>query len=168
MKTKKRVFKLFLAWQDNGEEIWLKEMAKKGWALESYKFLYTFKKIEPASYTYRLDYKSTSDVDLNEYKMFFEDTGWEYVTRFGNWHYFRTTATEEHASEIYTETEYQIEKYNGLLKNLLTVLLMLIALAISMVFLQRSIILDLYFAGLIALLLLCVFKVKHKVYKLRN
>jgi hypothetical protein len=104
MKRTKKVFKIFWAWQDNNEEKWLNQMATKGWALQSYKFLYNFEKIEPASYIYKLDYKASSDEDLAEYKQIFADTGWEYVTRYGHWHYFRMLGTEETSPEIYTET----------------------------------------------------------------
>ncbi|MFS0560853.1 DUF2812 domain-containing protein [Terribacillus sp. 179-K 1B1 HS] len=168
MNTDKKVFKVFLAWQDKSEEIWLNRMAKKGWALKSYKFLYTFEKIEPASYIYRLDYKSTSDNDLNEYKTIFQDTGWEYVTRYGNWHYFRTKESQEHTPEIYTEHEYQIEKYNSLLQHLLTVFITFIILAVSMAFLQNSIVLDVFFTLLIMIFILCIFKVGQKISKLRE
>lgn len=168
MTTYKKVFKVFLAWQDHSEEIWLNEMAKKGWALKSYKFFYTFEKIEPTSYIYRLDYKSTSDDDLDEYKMIFQDTDWEYVTRYGNWHYFRTLGSEEHPPEIYTEHEYQIEKYNSLLQSLITALVALITLIVSVVLFQNSLVLDVFFALLIMIFFICIFKVRQKITKLRE
>lgn len=64
---------------------------------------------------YRLDDKATRDDDLHEYKTIFQDAGWEYVTRYGDWHYIRTEESPGQTAEIDTEREYQIEKYSGLL-----------------------------------------------------
>ncbi|MFE8700760.1 DUF2812 domain-containing protein [Cytobacillus sp. FJAT-54145] len=166
--TTKKVFKIFWAWQDSNEEVWLNQMAKEGWALRSYKYLYTFDKAEPDNYIYKLDYKANKDDDLDEYKMIFQDAGWEYVTRYGDWHYFRTLATEDTSPEIYTECEYKIEKYNSLLSNLTAALIALIVFAIIGLTTYQSPLLFGIFLSLLSIISVCIFKVKQKINRLRE
>jgi hypothetical protein len=168
MKRTKKVFKIFWAWQDHNEEVWLNQMAKKGWALKSYQFFYTFEKIEPESYIYKLDYKASRDDDLEEYKQIFADTGWEYVTRYGAWHYFRTLETEETTPEIYTENEYQIEKYKGLLQGLTSALITIIILAATTYILSQSAFLKGALTTLLALIALSILKINQKINRLKE
>ncbi|MHC0037615.1 DUF2812 domain-containing protein [Pseudoneobacillus sp. C159] len=170
MKTKKskKVFKFFLAWQDSNEEVWLNEMARKGWALKTYKYLYHFEKMEPTNYIYKLDYKANRDEDLDEYKMIFEEAGWEYVTRYGDWHYFRTVAEGETAPEIYTENEYQIEKYKGLLQQLISALITIIILAVILTISINSPFLSGFLLSFLGIVGLCIVKVRQKINRLRE
>lgn len=107
---KKTVFKLFFAWQDQQEERWLEEMAAQGWLLEKYTFLrYHFTAIEPAEYIYRLDYKTTPEKDMEEYKAIFEESGWEHVGSYLGWQYLRIPR-EQYTVDIYSDKASQIEK----------------------------------------------------------
>ena len=107
---KKTVVKLFLPWQDQMEERWLEEMARQGWLLVQYTYLrYEFKSIEPADYVYRLDYKTTSEKDMSEYKEIFAQSGWEHVCSFMNWQYLRIPSNL-FTVDIYTDKASQIEK----------------------------------------------------------
>ncbi|MED3622951.1 DUF2812 domain-containing protein [Neobacillus thermocopriae] len=167
MTKTKKVFRIFWAWQDHKEEKWLNEMARKGWALISYKYLYTFKKIEPTRYIYKLDYKATSDEDVKEYKMIFEETGWEYVTQYGKWHYFRTLENGNQLTEIYTENEFQIEAYKNLLRNLTILLIsILIISGIVLSFYRPAFIIG-FSTALYFITILCIVKVKQKINKLK-
>ncbi|KAA0546293.1 DUF2812 domain-containing protein [Bacillus sp. BGMRC 2118] len=170
--TTKKVLKVFWAWQDDNEEIWLNEMAKRGWALKSYRFIYTFEKVEETNYVYKLDYKSTKDDDLEEYKALFKDSGWEYVTRYGDWHYFRTIKTEETSPEIYSDVEYKIETYNGLLQNLIGAFLALLIISTLVIFEvigeSFSIGISFFLGGITFITGLCVMKVKQKINRCRE
>lgn len=86
----RRMVKVFFAWQDGKEESWLRSMSKQGWALKKYNlFVYTIEKIKPTDSIYKLDYKTTKNDDLIEYMTLYKDAGWEHVTQFFGWHYFR-------------------------------------------------------------------------------
>ena len=73
------------------EETYLQEQHKKGWKMTKLKApfsIYTFEKCEPEDYVYQLDFKQ-EDQDAEEYIQLFEDCGWDYFYKFGNWYYFR-------------------------------------------------------------------------------
>lgn len=168
MSNTKKVFRIFWAWQDHNEEIWLNQMARKGWALKSYNYLYTFEKIDPVPYIYKLDYKATTNDDLDEYKMIFQETGWEYVTQYGKWHYFRTLETGEHPTEIYSESEFHIETYKNLLRNLTLSLITFLIITGIVLLLQLSTFVFGLCISLLVLTILCIVKVRQKIKKLRE
>ena len=75
-------FKLFWAWQDEKEEIWLSEMAEQGFHLDriSLPGWYDFNVGEPRKDVYRLDFQSLrSNKDRDSYLQLFADSGWEHV-----------------------------------------------------------------------------------------
>ncbi|AZB40922.1 DUF2812 domain-containing protein [Bacillus sp. FJAT-42376] len=126
----KKVFKLYFAWADDAEAKWLTSMSKKGWGLKSYKWgLYTFEKITPANYIYRLDYQASLKDDREEYYSIFHEAGWEHAAEFNGWQYFRRPA-EDHAEtpDIYSDLPSKVQKYHSL--SLLIFLLTLPALGI--------------------------------------
>ncbi|RSK28869.1 DUF2812 domain-containing protein [Bacillus sp. HMF5848] len=128
----KKVFKLFWAWQDDKEEQWLQAMGEKGWALRHYNTgFYTFEKIKPTKYIYKLDYKTTRNSDMEEYVGIFEDSGWEHCAQYLGWHYFRTPAEGAKTPDIYSDTASKAHKYNSLATVLYLVLAMLVTLFIT-------------------------------------
>ncbi|WP_442598394.1 DUF2812 domain-containing protein [Neobacillus sp. D3-1R] len=171
MVTTKKVWKIFFAWQDNKEEEWLQEMTQKGWALKKSRFVYTFEKIEPSNYVYKLDYKTTSNKDLEEYKAIFEDAGWEHVTQFGSWHYFRTKASNAETPDIYSDNESKIQKYKGLMHSLLVGLLAMLVLSLNFFFNQTgdyTILIKGFYIGILALLVWGIWRVQQKINLLKD
>ncbi len=80
-KTTLRKVKLFLPWQDEKEEAWLRQMAQQGWHLSLVApLVYTFVRGDPRDDVYRLDYL-TSKADYEEYKQLFQDAGWDWWAR---------------------------------------------------------------------------------------
>lgn len=119
---KKKITKLFFAWQDEKEQVWLEQMAAHGWVLDEVGLIrYTFCKQEPQHIRYRLDYQEIKGNDLLEYLSLFTDAGWEYKGRMNNWFYF--AAKDPETGEIYTDTQSKIEKYKRVLRTLLITLL---------------------------------------------
>lgn len=113
METKK-VFKFFMAWSLEKEEAFLRKMHQKGWALQRYNLLYTFKKTEPKDVIYkadfRLDYKDSKEKQL-EYIDIYEMCGWKHVTSFAKWNYFCKEVDEENElPDIYSDKETKIQK----------------------------------------------------------
>lgn len=132
---KKRVYKLFWAWQDDQENKWLEGMAEEGWKLVKYNLLvYTFEKMEPKKYIYKTDFKSNQNRDLQEYLTLFEDAGWEHVTEYKGWHYFRTEAAKAKTPDIYSDTDSKIEMFRRLLYFLLMPLIAILLIAFTIVF----------------------------------
>jgi hypothetical protein len=109
--------KWFWVWQDEEEEKWLREMAQQGWHLQTMEIggLYTFESGESRDDVYRLDFLSAYGKDMESYIQLFADAGWEHVGQLGSWQYFRTTAENGEAPEIYSEPESKIQKYSRVL-----------------------------------------------------
>lgn len=90
MSGYKKIFKFFLAGQEENETNWLSQMSKDGYHLVNVKFCmyYIFKKGDPKNYTYCIDMKEDSNID-EEYKLMYSDVGLEYVDTSNGYYYFR-------------------------------------------------------------------------------
>ena len=100
----------FWAWQDHKEEAWLEAMAREGWHLQEVALLnYTFERGEPREMVYRLDFRTSKEVP--EYVEFVQGAGWEYVGQMSSWLYFRAPAEAGQTTELYTDAEGKIAKY---------------------------------------------------------
>lgn len=119
-----------MVWQEEKEEAWLNKMAEKGWFLKKYNlFYYEFEKRQSNQMIYKLDFQ-TNIPDISAYKKIFEEAGWEYVTSYINWHYFRGEKDEVHTEEIYTDKVSIKQKYIRIVK-MLTVAVVFLFLSIS-------------------------------------
>lgn len=169
IKKFKKVVKVFFVWQDDKEEIWLREMAQKGWILESYTFLiYNFYKSETKDYIYKIDYKSIKNSDMDEYLQIFEDAGWEHVTRCLNWHYFRSEADKFLLPDIYSDTNSKIEKYKRVLWLIMPLTIFNISNLLNMINSNRSWGIRSLLIAAVALLILADIKVILKIKKLKD
>jgi hypothetical protein len=109
-------FRIFFAWQDNKEAEWLREMAQSGLHFEQYFFfIYTFRRGKPQDIVYQLDFFFDTKTDKNEYLQFFADDGWELVSEFSGWHYFRKPFRDGENTRIYTDKDSLIQKYRKIL-----------------------------------------------------
>ena len=122
-QTTMRKLKYYLAWEDEKEEAWLREMARSGWRLTTILFpgIYHFEQTEPADVVYRLDFNS----DFKNYPAYlrlFEDAGWEHVLAYGSWHYFRTTVKSGESPEIFSDNASKVTKYRRVLLVLAAIL----------------------------------------------
>jgi hypothetical protein len=172
---KKRVFKLFWAWQNDEENKWLEKMAEEGLKLLKYNFMvYTFEKIEPKKYIYRTDFKSKQKSDLQEYFTLFKDAGWEHVTEYAGWHYFRTEPGKVKIVDIYSDKDSRIEMFRRLLLFLLMPLIGIILIAFMIVFnsnfshIKYMIVLKVVYAILICLLGYSVLNILYKIKRLKD
>lgn len=137
-KAQKTVLKLFFAWQDQKEERWLEEMAAQGWLLKKYTFLrYHFTAAERAEYIYRLDYKTTSDKDIAEYKEIFAQSGWEHVCSYMGWQYLRIPR-DQFTVDIYSDKSSRIEKMRRLAAYALGILLPMFVIVVVIGFPGRA------------------------------
>jgi hypothetical protein len=108
--------KWFWPWEDEQEEAWLGQMARQGWHLVKPGIFgrYTFAAGEGRDMVYRLDFISDPKKD-ESYLQLFQDAGWEHVGVLGGWQYFRKQAEQGKESEIFTDNDSKIAKYQRLL-----------------------------------------------------
>jgi hypothetical protein len=114
--TTLKQFRWFWAWDDEKEEKWLRDMAKKGWHFTSVSLPgnYYFEQGEPKDYVFRLDYLLQRK-DMLTYLQIFQDAGWDYMGEMNNWQYFRKEVINGEAPEIFTDNESKSKKYSGFL-----------------------------------------------------
>ena len=106
--------KFRLYWHKDKNENFINNMASKGWMYKKFFFgVYTFEKGQPNEYTYRCDLISDKNTtELNEYIQLIEDTGAEYVQRWGIWGVFR----KKGEFELYTDKESKRDQYRKIRK----------------------------------------------------
>jgi len=111
--------KWFWLWQDDKQEAWLEEMSRQGLHLQAIKPFgrYVFGQGTPKDYSYRLDFDKSSRKD-SDYFQFIQDAGWERVAEVGGWQYWRKESGQGRTSEIFTDNESKIRKYERLILGL--------------------------------------------------
>ena len=122
-------FKFFLISEFDREEVYLREMHKKGYELvhASLPGIYTFKECEPKDVVYRLDFNPLSLKDKLSYIQMFEDYGWNYLQDMNEFSYFRKEAnlTNEKENEIFGDNESKLEMIKRITKRKLIPILVL-------------------------------------------
>ena len=107
---KKIVYRIFTIADYEREALYFREMHAKGWKLRkvSYSILlfvvkYTFEKCQPEQVSYQLDFYPMEKSERSSYLQLFKDCGWEHITDFNNFSYFRKAH-----SEIESDAEFEI------------------------------------------------------------
>ena len=107
---KKIVYRIFTIADYEREALYFREMHAKGWKLRkvSYSILlfavkYTFEKCHSEQVSYQLDFYPMEKSERASYLQLFKDCGWEHITDFNSFSYFR----KPH-SEIESDTEFEI------------------------------------------------------------
>jgi len=110
MMEKKIVYRVFTIAVYDREALYFREMHAKGWKLKkvSYSILlfavkYTFEKCQPEQVSYQLDFYPMKTSDRTSYLQLFKDCGWEHITDFNGFSYFRKAH-----SEIESDAEFEI------------------------------------------------------------
>lgn len=134
---KKVVYRIFTIADYEREALYFREMHAKGWKLRkvSYSILlfavkYTFEKCHPEQVSYQLDFYPMEKSERASYLQLFKDCGWEHITDFNGFSYFRKLH-----SGIESDTEFEI--YNdaagklAMVKRILTMRMLPILLLFS-------------------------------------
>ena len=107
---KKSVYRIFTIADYDREALYFREMHAKGWKLRkvSYSILlfvvkYTFEKCQPEQVSYQLDFYPMEKSERSSYLQLFKDCGWEHITDFNSFSYFRKAH-----SEIESDAEFEI------------------------------------------------------------
>ncbi|MFD2630371.1 DUF2812 domain-containing protein [Oceanobacillus kapialis] len=108
-------FRLFLASGLEKEEQWLTEMSAKGLHMKKYKLgFYTFEEDPNKAFVYQIDFQRLATED---YMQLYEDAGWEHVNHSIHlFHYFRTEASNDSVTKIYSDYESVRESYKGMMR----------------------------------------------------
>lgn len=128
--------KFRLYFDKDKEEKWLNDMSRKGWAMvDFFAGLYVFVPCQQGEYTYRVDMPGEIGCTPiwkkhREYIELVEETGAEYVCRWGWWIIFRKE-TAKGKFELYTDTESQVALYRRIRRLFLFVAIFEFSLAMQ-------------------------------------
>lgn len=136
---KKVVYRLFTIADYEREALYFREMHAKGWKLRkvSYSILlfavkYTFEKCQPEQVSYQLDFYPMEKSEGASYLQLFKDCGWEHITDFNGFSYFRKlhSGIESDAEfEIYNDAAGKLAMVKRILTmRMLPILLLFLAL----------------------------------------
>lgn len=140
MMEKKVVYRIFTIADYDREALYLRKMHAEGWKLKkvSYSNLviavkYTFEKCKPEQVSYQLDIYPMKKSERASYLQLFKDCGWEHITDFNGFSYFRKLH-----SGIESDAEFEI--YNdaagklAMVKRILTMRMLPILLLFLLIF----------------------------------
>ena len=136
---KKIVYRIFTIADYEREALYFREMHAKGWKLRkvSYSILlfavkYTFEKCHPEQVSYQLDFYPMEKSERASYLQLFKDCGWEHITDFNSFSYFRKVHSEIESDaefEIYNDAAGKLAMVNRILiMRMLPILLLFSAL----------------------------------------
>lgn len=111
--------KYFTIFEYEKEQEYLREMHNMGWKLLMITGLgmYHFEKCEPEDVVYQLDYNPDGMQRKTEYIQMFKDCGWEYLTNFFGYSYFRKPASEMNGEEtIFCDENSRMEMMDRVMK----------------------------------------------------
>lgn len=107
---KKVVYRIATIADYDREALYLRKMHAEGWKLKevSYSNLvvavkYIFEKCQPEQMSYQLDFYPMKKSERASYLQLFKDCGWEHITNFNGFSYFRKVH-----SEIESDAEFEI------------------------------------------------------------
>ena len=140
MMEKKIVYRIFTIADYEREALYFREMHAKGWKLRkvSYSILlfavkYTFEKCHPEQVSYQLDFYPMEKSERTSYLQLFKDCGWEHITDFNSFSYFRKAHSEIESNaefEIYNDVAGKLAMVNRILRLRLVPVLLLLAIHI--------------------------------------
>ena len=136
---KKIVYRIFTIADYDREALYLRKMHAMGWKLKkvSYSILlfavkYTFEKCQPEQMSYQLDFYPMKKSDRASYLQLFKDCGWEHITDFNGFSYFRKlhSGIESDAEfEIYNDAAGKLAMVKRILtRRMFPILLLFLAL----------------------------------------
>ena len=110
MMEKKVVYRIATIADYDREALYLRKMHAEGWKLKEVTYSklvvavkYTFEKCQPEQVSYQLDFYPMKKSERVSYLQLFKDCGWEHITDFNGFSYFRKAH-----SEIESDAEFEI------------------------------------------------------------
>ena len=122
---KKVVYRIFTIADYDREAAYLKKMHGQGWKLKKVNYSpfiiavrYTFERTSPQEMAYQLDFRPIKKAERDSYYQLFDDCGWEHITNFNQFSYFRKPVSQLDAEsdlEIYNDAWSKLEMVKRLL-----------------------------------------------------
>lgn len=110
MMGKKVVYRIATIADYDREALYLRKMHAEGWKLKEVTYSnlvvavkYTFEECQPEQVSYQLDFYPMKKSERASYLQLFKDCGWEHITDFNKFSYFRKAH-----SEIESDAEFEI------------------------------------------------------------
>ena len=136
---KKVVYRICTIADYDREAFYLREMHAQGWKLRKVSYFillfavkYTFEKCQPEQVSYQLDFYPMKKSERVSYLQLFKDCGWEHITDFNGFSYFRKlhSGIESDAEfEIYNDASGKLAMVKRILtRRMLPILLLFLAL----------------------------------------
>ena len=136
---KKVVYRIATIADYDREALYLRKMHAEGWKLKEVTYSnlvvavkYTFEKCQPEQVSYQLDFYPMRKSDRASYLQLFKDCGWEHITDFNGFSYFRKlhSGIESDAEfEIYNEAAGKLAMVKRILtRRLFPIFLLFLAL----------------------------------------
>lgn len=136
---KKIVYRIFTIADYEREALYFREMHAEGWKLKEVTYSnlvvavkYTFEKCQPEQVSYQLDFYPMKKSERASYLQLFKDCGWEHITDFNGFSYFRKlySGIESDAEfEIYNDAAGKLAMVKRILtRRMLPILLLFLAL----------------------------------------
>ncbi len=156
MMEKKVVYRIATIADYDREALYLRKMHAEGWKLKEVTYSnlvvavkYTFEKCQPEQVSYQLDFYPMKKSERASYLQLFKDCGWEHITDFNGFSYFRKAHSEVESAaefEIYNDATNKLDMVNRILRLRLVPVLLLLAIHILLLFmlLDRSNTFDLW------------------------
>ena len=137
---KKVIYRISTIADYDREALYLRKMHSEGWKLKevTYSILlfavkYTFEKCQPEQVSYQLDFYPMKKSERASYLQLFKDCGWEHITDFNGFSYFRKlhSGIESDAEfEIYNDAAGKLAVVKQILRLRLVPALLLLAIHI--------------------------------------
>lgn len=136
---KKIVYRIFTIADYEREALYFREMHAKGWKLKEVTYSnlvvavkYTFEKCQPEQVSYQLDFYPMKKSERASYLQLFKDCGWEHITDFNGFSYFRKAHSEIESDaefEIYNDVAGKLDMVKRILtRRMFPILLLFLAL----------------------------------------
>ena len=137
---KKVVYRIATIADYDREALYLRKMHAEGWKLKEVTYSnlvvavkYTFEKCQPEQVVYQLDFYPMKKSERASYLQLFKDCGWEHITDFNGFSYFRKAHSEIESNaefEIYNDAAGKLAMVNRILRLRLVPVLLLLAIHI--------------------------------------
>ena len=139
MMGKKVIYRIATIADYDREALYLRKMHAEGWKFKevTYSILlfavkYTFEKCQPEQVSYQLDFYPIKKSERASYLQLFKDCGWEHITDFNGFSYFRKAHFEIESDaefEIYNDAAGKLAVVKRILtRRMLPILLLFLAL----------------------------------------
>ena len=136
---KKVVYRIATIADYDREALYLRKMHAEGWKLKEVTYSnlvvavkYTFEKCQPEQVSYQLDFYPMKKSERASYLQLFKDCGWEHITDFNSFSYFRKAHSEIESDvefEIYNDAAGKLAMVKRILtRRMLPILLIFLAL----------------------------------------